>query len=92
MNPFEVEKYLIEFIFLKKKNSTKCFKSIRFFAELHKLDNFDIDLKQACFLDYYVTQYWWAAKQKKFNYEQTSTYFSLAYILMENLKGTKIFI
>ena len=59
----------------------------RFLAELFGLNNYEIDLRQACYLDYYVTQYWWAARQKKYANDQISTYFSIAYILMENLRG-----
>ena len=55
-------------------------------ADLFELNLYEIDLKQACFLDYYLTQYWWAAKEKHLNNEQTSTYFSIAFILMESLK------
>ncbi|CAF0817967.1 unnamed protein product [Brachionus calyciflorus] len=57
-----------------------------FLAEKFNLLNYETDLRQACFLDYYVTQYWWARKEKSFNLEQTSSYFSIIYNLMENLK------
>ena len=56
-------------------------------AELLNLNNYEIDLKEACFLDYFVTQYWWAAKQQKLNHELTSSFFSIVYELMDNLRG-----
>ena len=56
-------------------------------AELLNLNNYEIDLKEACFLDYFVTQYWWAAKQRKLNHELTSSFFSIVYELMDNLRG-----
>lgn len=58
----------------------------KYLADLFGFISYEIDLKQACFLDYYVTQYWWVAKQKKLSNEQISTYFSIVCILMENLK------
>jgi hypothetical protein len=53
---------------------------------MFSLNNYEIDLKQASFLDYYVTQYWWAAKQIKLNHELTSAFFTIVYRLMHNLK------
>ncbi len=50
------------------------------------MSDYEIDLKQASFLDYYVTQYWWAAKQAKLNHELISAYFTIVYQLMYNLK------
>lgn len=57
-----------------------------FLAQKFHLREYETDLKQACFLDYYLTQYWWARKENSFNLEQTSSCFSIAYNLMENLK------
>lgn len=57
----------------------------KFIAEKFKLTDYETDLRQACFLDYYVLQYWWACKEKNFNHEQTSSYFSIVYNLFENL-------
>lgn len=57
-----------------------------FLAEKFHLKEYETDLKQACFLDYFLTQYWWARKENSFNLEQTSSFFSIAYNLMENLK------
>jgi hypothetical protein len=56
-------------------------------AEIFEFNNYEIELKEACFLDFYVTQYWWASKQKKLGNELTSAYFSLIYTLMNNLKS-----
>ncbi|RNA24087.1 hypothetical protein BpHYR1_008910 [Brachionus plicatilis] len=57
-----------------------------FLAEKFHLNEYETELKQACFLDYYLTQYWWARKEKSFNLEQVSSFFSIAYNLMENLR------
>lgn len=65
----------------------KCSLNKRYLAKLFGLSDYEIDLKTACFLDYYVTQYWWAAKQKQFNQDQVATYFTIAYLLMDNVKG-----
>lgn len=62
----------------------------KYFADQFKLVDYEIELKEACFLDYYVTQYWWAAKQKKYGHEITSAFFSLACDLMHNLKEKKM--
>lgn len=59
----------------------------RHLASVYDLNDYDIDLYQACFLDYYVTHYWWAARQMRFNQEQVSVYFTMIYNLMDNLKG-----
>jgi hypothetical protein len=58
-------------------------------AKLFGLVDYEQDLKTACFLDYYVTQYWWAAKQKQFNQEQIAHFFTIAYLLMDSLKSKK---
>lgn len=55
------------------------------FAKVFNLTEYQIDLLQACFLDYYFTQYWWA-REKKFSKEQISVYFSVVYVLMNNVK------
>ncbi len=60
-----------------------------YFSQLFNLNDYDTELRNACFLDYYLTQYWWASKQKQFNREQISIYFTAAYLLMENLRGIK---
>ena len=57
----------------------------RHFAKIFNLNEFQIDLLQACFLDFYFTQYWWA-REKKFSREQISLYFSVVYVLMNNIK------
>ena len=68
---------------LEKSNLLQCEKH---FAKVFKLTEYNVDLLQACFLDYYFTQYWWA-RNRKFSKEQITVYFSLAYILMDNIKG-----
>ena len=55
-------------------------------AQLLNLNDYETELRMACILDYYTTQYWWAAKIKQFNKDQIGTYFSIAYLLMESLK------
>jgi hypothetical protein len=62
----------------------------RFLGELFKLDNYKTDLVHGSILDYYISHYWWAAKQKNFNIEQTSVYFAIAYMLLENLRGIQM--
>ena len=60
--------------------------SEKHFAKVFNLTEYNVDLLQACFLDFYFTQYWWA-RERKFSKEQMSVYFSLAYTLMDNIKG-----
>lgn len=55
------------------------------FAKIFALNDYQIDLLQASLLDYYFTQYWWA-RERKFSNEQISLYFSVVYILMDNIK------
>jgi hypothetical protein len=59
----------------------------QYLAKLFSLDDYEFDLKTACLLDYYMTQYWWAAKQKQFNRDQIANYFTVAYLLFDSLKG-----
>lgn len=54
------------------------------------LNDKEIELKKACLLDFYVTQYWWAAKERCFSSEQISTFFTIIYNLLNNLKGSEI--
>lgn len=60
----------------------------RFFAELHGLKEYDIDLKEAGILEFYVSQYWWVAREKAMSAEQISTYYSIIHELFNGLKGT----
>jgi hypothetical protein len=55
------------------------------FAKIFALNDYQIDLLQASLLDFYFTQYWWA-REKKFSNEQISLYFSVVYILMDNIR------
>lgn len=50
-------------------------------------DRYTVDLKHGSLVDYYVTHYWWAAKQNQFTYEQISIYYSIVHVLLENLRG-----
>lgn len=61
----------------------------KYLAEKFNLERYEIDLKQACFVDFYVTQFWWAAKQQKYNHEFISAFFSIIYDLMKNLLELK---
>jgi len=65
--------------------------SEKHFAKVFNLTEYHVDLLQACFLDYYFTQYWWA-RERKFSKEQISVYFSMVFILMDNIKGKWIYI
>ena len=59
----------------------------QYLAKLFGLNDYEFELKQACVLDFYMTQFWWAARQKQFTRDQTANYFTLAYLLFESLKG-----
>jgi hypothetical protein len=56
-------------------------------AERFELSKCEIDMYQAVFLDFYVTQYFWASRLANFNNEQVSIYFTVVYSLLDNLKG-----
>lgn len=77
--------------YLKKKDVEQLenlipFEIEKYIAELFNLNSYEIDLKEACYLDFYVTQYYWTTRQKKFNHELTSAFFTVAYELMNNLR------
>lgn len=58
-----------------------------YLAKLFDLEEYETDLFQALILEYYMIQYWWAAKEANFSTEQTSIFFSIAYTLFNSLKG-----
>ena len=47
----------------------------------------DCDIKEATLLDYYVSAVWWAREQS-FSASQTSAFYTLVHVLLENLKGS----
>ncbi|XP_031564152.1 ciliary-associated calcium-binding coiled-coil protein 1-like isoform X2 [Actinia tenebrosa] len=54
-------------------------------AEILNLTNYHISLPEACVLDYYVAGFWFT-KEENFNNQQTSAFFTLLKILVENIK------
>lgn len=53
--------------------------------EIFKLDSNEIDLREASTLDYYTSAIYWGI-QKKFTAQQLSGFFSVIYILLDNIK------
>jgi hypothetical protein len=51
------------------------------------LENYKTDLRHGALVDFYVSNYWWASKLKHYTLEQSSIYFGIAHILLDNLKG-----
>ena len=51
------------------------------------LENYKNDLKDGSLVDYYLSHYWWASKLKSLTHEQTSIYFGIIHVLLDNLKG-----
>ncbi|XP_071793694.1 ciliary-associated calcium-binding coiled-coil protein 1-like isoform X2 [Asterias amurensis] len=58
-------------------------------ADIMKLNNSEIDLGEAILLDYYVTGFWWA-KEQGFTTQQTSGFFSILHLLLENIKDKQL--
>ncbi len=51
------------------------------------LENYKNDLRDGSLVDYYLSHYWWASKLKRLTHEQTSIYFGIIHVLLDNLKG-----
>ena len=62
-----------------------CF-DFRRLKEIFKLDNNEIDLREASILDYYTSAVYWGIQQK-FTAQQLSGFFSVIYTLLDNIKG-----
>ncbi|CAB3981778.1 Hypothetical predicted protein [Paramuricea clavata] len=58
-------------------------------AERFSFYKYNICLKEACLVDFYVSAFWFA-KQSKFTTEQISAFFSLVKILLENIRDEKM--
>ncbi|KAK3739821.1 hypothetical protein QZH41_009067 [Actinostola sp. cb2023] len=54
-------------------------------AEILNIDDFHISLPEACVLDYYVAGFWFT-KEQNFNTQQSSAFFTVLSILLENIK------
>ena len=63
-----------------------CFFYFSQLAEIMELPRTDIELSQACLLDYYVSGFWWA-KEQGFTAQQISGFFTLLHKLVQNIKG-----
>ena len=60
--------------------------NFRRLKEIFKLDNNETDLREASILDYYTSAVYWGIQQK-FTAQQLSGFFSVIYILLDNIKG-----
>jgi hypothetical protein len=56
-------------------------------ADMMGLENYKNDLRDGSLVDYYLSHYWWASKLKRLTHEQTSIYFGIIHVLLDNLKG-----
>lgn len=54
-----------------------------------QISQHECDLREASVLDYYVAALWWT-KEQQFNNEQTSAFFTVAHIMLENIKDKQM--
>jgi hypothetical protein len=62
----------------------------KFFAQMMNVNDNETDLRESCFIDFYVTQFYWAKQTQQYNIEQISVYFTIIHTLLLNLKVKKM--
>jgi len=53
-----------------------------------RLEKIDHVANEAIILDYFVSAFWWAAKEQKFTREQLHAFYTVLHTLIEQVRGT----